>query len=61
MEEKGRIVFITPRYHGWLDRLGSLGGVPGSVVVLHQKRPSYGLQIGEMEIAIDEEIAREIY
>lgn len=58
---EGRIVFITPRYHGRLDRLGSLGVVPGSVVVLHQKRPSYVLRIGETEIAIDEEIAREIY
>lgn len=58
---EGRIVFITPRYHGRLDRLGSLGVVPGSMVTLHQKHPSYVLRIGETEIAIDEEIAREIY
>ncbi|MBI3353738.1 MAG: metal-dependent transcriptional regulator [Nitrospirae bacterium] len=57
----GRIVFITPRYHARLDKLGSLGIVPGSIVRVHQRKPSYVLKIGETEIALDEEIAKEIY
>lgn len=59
--EEGRIVFITPREHTRLDRLASLGVLPGSIIKLHQKHPSYVVKIGETELAIDEEIAGEIY
>ena len=59
--EEGRIVFIAPRSHQRLDRLSTLGIVPGSVVRMHQKRPSHVLQIGETSLALDEEIVRDIY
>ncbi|MBI5253838.1 MAG: metal-dependent transcriptional regulator [Euryarchaeota archaeon] len=59
--EGGRIVFIVPKEHTRLDRLSSLGVIPGSTIKLHQKRPSFVIKIGETELAIDEEIAREIY
>lgn len=59
--EEGRIVFIVPKEHTRLDRLSSLGVIPGSTIKLHQKRPSFVIKIGETELAIDEEIAREIY
>ncbi|MDI6655044.1 MAG: metal-dependent transcriptional regulator [Candidatus Hydrothermarchaeota archaeon] len=59
--DAGRIVFIVPKEHTRLDRLGSLGVIPGSTIKLHQKRPSFVIKIGETELAIDEEIAREIY
>ncbi|MBI5285985.1 MAG: metal-dependent transcriptional regulator [Deltaproteobacteria bacterium] len=59
--EKGRIVFIIPSSHPRLDRLGSLGVVPGSIVRLHQRQPSFVIEIGETTLAIDPEIAKEIY
>lgn len=59
--EKGRIVFIAPKHHDRLDRLSSLGIVPGAVVKLHQKQPTYVLDIGETSIALDYEIAKEIF
>lgn len=59
--EEGRIVFIVPKEHTRLDRLSSLGVLPGSTIKLRQKRPSFVIKIGETELAIDEEIAREIY
>jgi DtxR family transcriptional regulator, Mn-dependent transcriptional regulator len=59
--EVSRIVFMTPKTHGRLDRLGSLGIVAGSEVRLHQKRPAYILQIGETNVALDPEIAQEIF
>lgn len=59
--ERGRIVFIIPSSHPRLDRLGSLGVVPGSIVRLHQRRPSFVIEIGETTLAIDPEIAKEIY
>src|SRR4030042_1005403 len=59
--EEGRIVFIAPKSHERLDRLSTLGIVPGSVVRMHQKNPSHVLQIGETTLALDKEIVKDIY
>jgi len=59
--EKGGIVFITPKYHSRLDRLNVLGVCPGQVLHLHQKSPSFVIKVDETEIALDKEIAKEIY
>ncbi len=59
--EKGKIVFITPGSHSRLDRLSAMGVVPGSIVKLHQKRPSYVIQLGETMVAVDKDITREIF
>ena len=59
--EEGRIVFIAPKSHQRLDRLSSLGIVPGSVIRMHQKNPSYVLQIGETTLALDRDIVKNIY
>lgn len=59
--DRGRVVFMSPKHHDRLDRLGSLGLLPGAVVKLHQKQPTYVLDIGETSIAIDYDIAREIF
>ena len=57
----GRIVFIAPKFHDRMDRLAALGVIPGSEVRLHQRSPSYVIEIGETTIALDPEIAGEIY
>jgi DtxR family Mn-dependent transcriptional regulator len=44
-----------------IDRLAAMGLVPGAVVHLQQKRPSFVLDIDETTIAIDEDIAGGIY
>ena len=59
--EEGRIVFIAPRSHQRLDRLSALGIVPGSILRMHQRNPSYVLQIGETTLALDGEVVRDIY
>lgn len=59
--EQAKIVFITPGSHSRLDRLSAMGVVPGSVVKLHQKKPSYVIQLGETMIAVDKDITREIF
>lgn len=56
-----RIVFISSKYHARLDRLSSLGIVPGSILRLHQKQPTYLIKIGETELALDGELAKEIF
>jgi DtxR family Mn-dependent transcriptional regulator len=59
--EEGRIVFIAPKSHQRLDRLSTLGIVPGSILRMHQKNPSYVLQIGETTLALDKDIVKNIY
>jgi len=43
-----------------LDRLSAFGLAPGSWVRLMQRRPVFILYVGETEISVDEEVAREI-
>jgi len=59
--EEGRVVFIAPKSRFRLERLSGLGLIPGSVVRLAQRRPSFVLEVGETALALDEEIVREIY
>jgi DtxR family Mn-dependent transcriptional regulator len=59
--DMAKIVFITPGSHSRLDRLSAMGVVPGSLVKLHQKRPSYVIQLGETMVAVDKDITREIF
>lgn len=56
-----RIVFLTPSFHQRLDRLSSFGVLPGAVVRLHQKHPACVLRVGATEVALEREVAGEIY
>lgn len=56
-----RIVFITPKSKKRLEKLSSLGIVPGSRIRLLQRKPSFVLQIGETTVAVDRDITDEIY
>ena len=58
---RARITFISPRDHGRMDRLSTLGIVPGTEIVLHQKKPAFVIRAGETELALDIDIAAEIY
>jgi DtxR family Mn-dependent transcriptional regulator len=61
VSREARIVFITSPHHQRFSRLVNLGVVPGGRIILLQKQPSYLLKLGSTEIAIDSEIASEIY
>jgi DtxR family Mn-dependent transcriptional regulator len=58
---KGRITFIVPTNLYRLSKLNSLGITAGSIIKLLQRNPSYVIQIDETTVAIDPEIAKEIY
>lgn len=58
---EARIVFIAPGVARRLDRLGSFGVVPGTVLTLRQKRPSFVIEVGGTTLALEEDIAGEIY
>jgi len=56
-----RIVFITPKGGIRLDRLAVLGILPGGEIQIHQKKPAYVIRIGETDVALDDDIVRDIY
>ena len=58
---KGRIVFIVSAETARLNKLGSMGITAGSIIRLLQKKPSYVIQIDETSIAVDPDIAKEIF
>lgn len=59
--QEGRVVFISTRVKDRLEPLSSFGVIPGIIIQLKQRRPSYVIQIGETSIALDESIGREIF
>ena len=52
------VVFITTPA---MEKLTAIGLMPGGIIRLQQKKPSYVLAIDQTTIAIDEEIAKGIY
>ena len=56
-----RVLYIATRHHDRLDRLSSMGVLPGVELRLHQRHPSYVVQMGETTLALDESVARDIF
>ncbi len=59
--ESARIAYICTREHARLTKLSALGITPGTVLKLLQKWPAYVIQCDETEIALEAEVARNIY
>jgi len=59
--QAGRITVIAPKFRSRLERLGSLGVTPGAEIRLKQKFPSFVIDVGETTLALDKDIAQEIY
>lgn len=57
----GKITFIVPSDPSRISKLNSLGIAAGSIIRLLQKTPSFVFQIDETTVALDPEIAKEIY
>ncbi|MCF6148805.1 MAG: metal-dependent transcriptional regulator [Candidatus Kuenenia sp.] len=56
-----KISYIVTKFHSRMDRLSSMGLLPGVKIHLHQKYPTYVIQMGQTQIAIDSTVARDIY
>ena len=59
--EKAKVIFLTSKYHARLDQLTVMGLAPGSIVRLHQRYPSFVIEVGETTLALDSDISGEIY
>ncbi|MFC1533805.1 metal-dependent transcriptional regulator, partial [Thermodesulfobacteriota bacterium] len=59
--ETGKIVYISTKNHSRLDRLTDLGFTPGEKVRVHQTFPAFVVKIGESDIAIDNDVLKDVY
>ncbi|MFQ5823011.1 MAG: metal-dependent transcriptional regulator [bacterium] len=59
--ERARIVFISPKRNKTLDRLSIFGVVPGNLIRLEQKRPSFVIKVDETLLAIESDLCAEIF
>lgn len=59
--EKGRIAYLLLQNHPDLHKLLSLGLIPGTEFNLHQTYPTYVLEFGQTTIALEKEIAAQIF
>ncbi|MDR4506589.1 MAG: metal-dependent transcriptional regulator [Candidatus Scalindua sp.] len=59
--ERAKVAYITTRQHASLDRLSSIGVIPGLELTVHQKYPSIVIQFGETQLALDKDIANNVY
>jgi DtxR family Mn-dependent transcriptional regulator len=59
--QHGRVVLIAPSVPRRIDKLATFGLVPGTVLRLRQKRPSCVVEIDGTTLALEREVAAEIY
>ncbi len=56
-----KVVYITTKSHASLDRLSGIGVIPGLELTIHQRFPSMILQYGETQLALDNDIAKNVF
>lgn len=59
--EKGKITYIKPGSHSNLHQLISFGLTPGVMVTVHRKSPAFCIKFEHTELALDEEIVKNIF
>jgi len=59
--EKIKIAYIKPGSHDRLHKLLNLGIKPGTIIDIHQKKPTLIIRCDNLEIAMDSDIANNIY
>ncbi len=59
--QKGKIAYIHTKDHHILRKLMAMGTLPGSIITLIQRFPSYVFHIGQSQFTIDKHMASHIY
>ncbi len=58
--KRAQVVELASGSAARLDRLGALGLMPGTWVVVLQRKPALVLRVGETELSVDRSVAEEI-
>jgi len=61
VKDKGQIAYLQAKDASSMQKLISIGALPGISITLQQKFPSFVFQIGQSQFAIDKELAQRIY
>lgn len=61
VKDKGQIAYLHTKDNSQMQKLISIGAIPGVSLTLIQKFPSYVFQIGQSQFAIDKELASSVY
>jgi DtxR family Mn-dependent transcriptional regulator len=56
-----KVCYINTQSHSRMHKLNHFGIIPGSFIKMHQKAPSVVIQIENTQVALEEEIADEIF
>ncbi len=59
--EDVKVAYINTRSNSRMHKLSHFGIVPGTFVSVHQRYPSFVIKCGNSQIALEEDIAKEIY
>lgn len=59
--DTGVIAYIHATRREMMQRLLAMGAVPGTTIALLQRNPSYVFQLGQAQVAVDRETARDVY
>lgn len=59
--QKGKVAYIHTKDNKKLQKLMSMGVLPGMTISLVQSFPSYVFQIGQSQFAVDRELAECIF
>ena len=59
--EEVKVAYINTRSNSRMHKLSHFGIVPGTFISVHQRYPSFVVKCGNSQIALEEEIAKEIY
>ncbi len=57
---RAQVVELRSESAARLDRLGALGLMPGTWVVVQQRTPALVVRVGETEVSVDRGVAEEI-
>lgn len=55
------VAYILSHHHPRLHKLMSFGIAPGVKIKMHQKSPTYVIQVEETQIALEKEVVKDIY
>jgi len=59
--EEVKVAYVNTRSNSRMHKLSHFGIVPGAMVSIHQRYPSFVIVCGNNQIALEEAIAKEIY
>jgi DtxR family transcriptional regulator, Mn-dependent transcriptional regulator len=59
--ESARVIYLLTREHPEMHRLMQFGIIPGAIIRVHQIYPTFVIQIGQTQLAMENNVAKNIF